>query len=92
MSKTKKKLKPKYRRIQGIECPLCKQKIWSRHRHDMRYCQCGYCFVDGGRDYLRFGYGGEDYPKPTKLPKMIKIRITQEEYEASVSDEKPFPY
>jgi hypothetical protein len=21
----------------------------------MRYCKCGACFIDGGRDYTRFG-------------------------------------
>jgi hypothetical protein len=36
-------------------CPQCKDVIWSRSVHDMRYCQCEKTFVDGGRDYLRFG-------------------------------------
>lgn len=30
----------------------------------MRYCGCGYCYVDGGREYTRVGYGraGEANP------------------------------
>lgn len=43
--------------VNGLHCPRCKEKIWSRHRHDFRHCLCGYCFVDGGRDYMRFGWG-----------------------------------
>lgn len=42
-------------KVQGIECPYCKDQIWSRHTHDFRTCKCGKVFVDGGRDYLRVG-------------------------------------
>lgn len=44
-------------KVSGIECPRCGAQIWSRHRHDYRGCPCGYCHVDGGRDYLRFDWG-----------------------------------
>jgi len=27
--------------------------IYSRARHDFRYCTCGKCAVDGGRDYTK---------------------------------------
>lgn len=47
--------------VWGIECPKCKEQVWSRHRHDFRYCGCKAVFVDGGRDYLRSG--GEVFPK-----------------------------
>lgn len=47
-------------KIHGIECPRCKERIWSRHRHDFRRCSCNYCFVDGGRDYTRMGWGAVD--------------------------------
>lgn len=43
--------------VQGVECPRCKEQIWSQYRHDFHYCTCDYTFVDGGRDYLRYGYG-----------------------------------
>lgn len=49
--------KPKKMKVTGIQCPRCDEKIWSRHGHDFRYCGCGYCFVDGGRNYLRTGHG-----------------------------------
>lgn len=44
-------------RVQGVQCPRCDQKIWSKHRHDYHHCGCGYSSVDGGRDYLRYGWG-----------------------------------
>jgi hypothetical protein len=43
-------------RVEGIVCPQCKEWIWSRHRHDFRPCKCGRVFVDGGRDYTRYGF------------------------------------
>ena len=45
-------------KIQTVQCPKCKDIIYSRARHDYRYCSCGAIFVDGGLDYLR--YGGDD--------------------------------
>lgn len=41
--------------VKGIRCPTCKDTVWSRGQHDMRYCRCGGSFIDGGRDYLRAG-------------------------------------
>lgn len=52
-------------KVHGIQCPRCNEKLWSKYRHDFHYCGCGYCFVDGGRDYLRVGYG----VKPRKTGK-----------------------
>jgi len=49
----------KYRYQNGIYCKNCDEFIYSVYRHDFRYCKCGKCFVDGGRDYLRCG--GEDF-------------------------------
>lgn len=37
---------------------MCEDVIVSRHRHDFKFCQCGETFVDGGRDYLRWGGAG----------------------------------
>ena len=43
--------------VTGVRCPRCSESIWSRHRHDFRYCKCQYTFIDGGRAYLRYGFG-----------------------------------
>lgn len=58
----------------GIQCPRCKQKIYSEYTHDFHYCDCGYCFVDGGYSYLRYGWSeckfpGFGVPKIVKRPK-----------------------
>lgn len=54
------------KRIWGIECSRCKQRLFSFHRHDFKYCECGGTFVDGGRDYLRYGYMNSVQP-PRKI-------------------------
>ncbi len=41
--------------VNGVRCPECKEEIWSRSVHDFRYCSCEKTFVDGGREYLRYG-------------------------------------
>ena len=46
--------------VKGLRCLKCGDEIWSRHVHDFRPCKCGACFIDGGRDYLRYGGNFED--------------------------------
>ncbi len=41
--------------VSGVKCPECGDEIWSRSRHDFRWCSCEKTFVDGGREYLRYG-------------------------------------
>jgi hypothetical protein len=70
----------KYRYVAGIECPACEARIWSRYGHDFRYCPCHYCFVDGGRGYLRYGWGDPDHPSGLKeVPTVIKMRIYEDD-------------
>lgn len=40
-------------KIQAIECLKCGYIIYSRARHDMRWCHCKSCAIDGGRDYVK---------------------------------------
>ena len=51
--------------VDGVQCPFCKEAIWSRYRHDFRFCSCKKTFVDGGRDYLRAG--GDILPDAVKI-------------------------
>ena len=45
-------IKPiKYRN--AIQCTVCDDVIESKHRHDFKWCGCGSCAVDGGKDYMR---------------------------------------
>lgn len=62
-------------KVTAIICPLCDDRPWSRHRHDMRYCKCGYCYIDGGRDYARIGYGGDGFDKPWEPPEEVEIVV-----------------
>lgn len=43
-------------KVRGIKCPNCLEELWSKYTHDFHWCKCGDCFVDGGRDYLRYGW------------------------------------
>lgn len=36
-------------------CKHCDTTIESRHRHDCVLCDCGRVFLDGGKDYVRYG-------------------------------------
>ena len=37
----------------AIRCNLCGDEIESKSWHDMVWCKCGACAVDGGHDYMR---------------------------------------
>ena len=39
--------------VYGLRCKKCTDTIYSRHRHDFRYCKCKAIAIDGGRDYIR---------------------------------------
>jgi hypothetical protein len=58
--------------VRAVICKNCKDKIYSRARHDFRWCSCGQTFVDGGMDYIRFGGEAHNY-----LPE-IEIDATKE--------------
>jgi hypothetical protein len=72
--------------VTGVKCPFCAQVIISNWTHDFHKCRCGYTFVDGGRSYLRFGWGFgfayEDRPEWVPLhekllgsPEIVEIRV-----------------
>lgn len=37
----------------AIRCKKCGDEIESTSVHDFKWCSCGACAVDGGREYLR---------------------------------------
>jgi len=61
----------KKRRICGIVCPLCKDFVFSRARHDMRHCSCGAAAIDGGRDYTKVTWDPARAPMPKSTYKYI---------------------
>lgn len=48
--------KPKIR-VNKAKCLLCGDVIESKTRHDFVTCTCGKFHVDGGRAYLKRGFG-----------------------------------
>lgn len=40
--------------IRAIRCNKCKDIIYSRLKHDMRYCSCKECFIDGGSSIIGY--------------------------------------
>jgi hypothetical protein len=46
--------------VSAIKCPKCKDTVYSRVRHDLRSCSCGYCWIDGGHINTKAGYGIEN--------------------------------
>jgi hypothetical protein len=57
-------------RIWTIECPLCKDLIYSRANHDFHSCTCGNITVDGGPNSK---YGRHSCAKG--IPKAVEIWI-----------------
>ena len=49
-------------KVSALKCGLCEVVIWSRARHDCRYCDCKKCFIDGGRAYTRTGWETDIVP------------------------------
>lgn len=54
-------------KVTGVICEDCGQIIFSRARHDFRYCCCGNTSVDGGFDYLKIG--------ANKPPKFVDFEV-----------------
>lgn len=43
-----------------IKCKKCGDIIESMNRHDFKWCSCGQCAVDGGHDYLKRSFSGNN--------------------------------
>lgn len=46
--------------VNAYQCTKCHDIVFSRCRHDMRYCSCGSIAVDGGFDYTKISYKSPD--------------------------------
>lgn len=86
----------KYKYVWGVECPQCLSRIWSQYTHDFHHCPCGYCFVDGGRDYLRAGYGSNVKSGEVGRfgpPRSVRIRVPIAKLkQLARNDRNRFPY
>ncbi|MFJ7971738.1 hypothetical protein [Psychrobacillus sp. NPDC096389] len=43
--------------VNKVRCKKCDDVIESTHSYDFKRCGCGAIFIDGGKDYQRFGWG-----------------------------------
>ena len=60
MKAARPKSKKKHITVNAIQCGFCRDIIFSRANHDMRWCSCGAVAIDGGFDYCRLvgtGFG-----------------------------------
>ena len=57
-------------KVAGIKCLDCGYTIWSKHRHDMVWCDCGSVAIDGGRDYTKISFS-----KDSKGYLMLELEI-----------------
>jgi Zn-finger nucleic acid-binding protein len=64
----------KYIMAWAIICPNCGDKIFSRARHDMRYCTCKHVAVDGGFDYMKISFKKEPPER-----KRVRVYATKDE-------------
>lgn len=44
-----------------VRCDECKDVIESVHRHDFKWCSCGNVAVDGGKDYPKRCFRGDNF-------------------------------
>ena len=66
--------------VASVKCPICEDVIFSRARHDMRFCTCGKTTIDGGFDYVKLSFSSQQKPlEITKLPiKQTKAELFQD--------------
>lgn len=84
----------------AAKCKHCGDVIESKHVHDLQRCSCGRIFVDGGHDYLRWGFMSEDdfidLSEVEKVEENCDVQEYEEaeaEAEAGMSEKlKPCPF
>jgi len=61
-------------KVTAAECKLCGDIVFSRCRHDKRYCSCGNIVIDGGIDSTYIAWR-------KKKPEFFKLRIVQTKHQ-----------
>lgn len=62
-------------KVTAIKCPLCKDTVYSRARHDYRSCGCCSVSIDGGQNEIfRISYN----PETTGIVNTIQIDLGDE--------------
>lgn len=55
-------------KVNAIKCPDCKDIVYSRSRHDFRWCSCQAVAIDGGLDYMKITFTNQ-------LPERLEIEV-----------------
>ena len=78
-------MKTKSKTVWGVSCVVCEKRMFSFFTHDYKTCGCpNETMIDGGRDYLRYGW------KVLK-PKRIKWSKKDGKY-PSIKSKSNWPY
>ncbi len=59
-----------------IRCLRCGSIIESTYTYDFKWCSCGACAVDGGKDYLRRVGAWEDWEE---MSEVIAVEVEKSE-------------
>lgn len=60
--------------VNKIKCNKCGDIIESIDQHDFKFCKCGACAVDGGKDYLRRCGNREDWEELSEYESILASR------------------
>ena len=66
-----------------IKCKFCGDIIESKNRHDFKFCSCGKWAVDGGHDYLKRSYSGDN---PEKCFEDLSVVIEENLEDYNIDD------
>ena len=61
--------------VAALKCKKCGDIVYSRCRHDMRFCTCKAIAIDGGRDYCRVC----GYPDDIEFLSGYKVKATKDQ-------------
>ncbi|WP_425495048.1 DUF7695 domain-containing protein [Ornithinibacillus caprae] len=64
--------------INRVRCKKCDDIIESKHCYDFKRCKCRAIFLDGGKDYQRYGWGNQT--ENARLEVFIDFSYTVSKY------------
>lgn len=61
--------------VNKVRCKKCNDIIESIHSYDFKKCKCNSIFLDGGKDYQRYGWG-MNQPENARLEDYIDFSFS----------------
>lgn len=78
-------------KVQAIQCPNCKDIIYSCAHHDFHSCSCGGVEVDGGFEYLRYGWNPDiQRPEPIEIEVDATKRELYDDWNYSIKNPRKY--